>query len=140
MGCFSDLDIKIREHGYETERLVDSLPPCPRCTGKQAIVGISDDGKSISVRCTLAPCPRFNSSERWLLPSPSDLGHPTEGMPKSITDYSDSHPHISAVQMVRFQDGRNAGLEDAAALVETSAGYPEGELAEKIRELLFVND
>lgn len=80
MGYFSDLDLKIREHGYDTGRLIDSLPPCSLCKGKQAIVDISDDGKSIGVRCVLGPCPRFSrtilSPERWLLPSPSDLGCP----------------------------------------------------------------
>ena len=69
MGCFSDLDIRIREHGYNTDRLVDGLPPCPRCGGKQALLDIAPDGKSITVRCALAPCPRFSASDQMLLPS-----------------------------------------------------------------------
>lgn len=54
-------------------------------------------------------------------------------LPKPISDYSDANPFIPPVQMVRFQDGRNAGLEEAAALVEGT----ESELAKKIRSLLF---
>ena len=64
-------------------------------------------------------------------------------LPKTISDYSDANPLIPAVQMVRFQDGRNTGLEEAAALVEArehSACHSKTELAAMIRGLLFTND
>lgn len=54
-------------------------------------------------------------------------------LPKPISDYSDANPLIPPAQMVRFQDGRNAGLKEAAALIEGT----EPESAKKIRGLLF---
>lgn len=66
MRHHSDLDIRIREHGYDTDQLVDSLPPCPQCNGKQALLDIAPDGKSITIRCALAPCPRFTHDQMLL--------------------------------------------------------------------------
>lgn len=68
-------------------------------------------------------------------------------VPITIGAYSDEHPHIPAVQMIRFQDGRNAGLAEAAGLVErvineltesNMAGLAA--LADRIRALHFVQD
>jgi len=59
-------------------------------------------------------------------------------LPKTISDYSNMNPLIPAVQMIRFQDGRNAGLKEATALIE-SGPRSDAELAEKIRSLLFNN-
>lgn len=61
-------------------------------------------------------------------------------LPQSIKDYSKGNPLASAGHMRSFQSGRNAGVEEAAALVEKTAGYSEGEMAKKIRALFFVND
>lgn len=108
MGYFSDLDAKIREHGYDTEKLIDRLPPCPRCNGKQTIVGMSDDGKAVSVRCALAPCPRFNSSEHWLLPSPNDLGCPVVlNEPLSLAEITQQYENggrVEGVVAIEFQE------------------------------------
>lgn len=111
MGYFSDLDLRIREHGYDTERLIDSLPPCPLCKGKQAIVNISDDGSSISVRCALAPCPRFNREGfgyDLLLPSPSVLGCPVVlEEPLSLAEITRQYENsgrVEGVVAIEFQE------------------------------------
>lgn len=48
--------------------------------------------------------------------------------------------NVSQCNDVRFRNGRKAGLEEAAKLVEESAGYSETELAEKIRSVLFAHE
>jgi len=61
-------------------------------------------------------------------------------LPQTVKDYSEANPLASAGHMRGFQSGRNAGVEEAAALVEKTMGYSETELAAKIRALFFTND
>lgn len=79
-------------------------------------------------------------------------------LPKSIREYSEANPFFPPARMVSFQDGRNAGLEEAAALVaetinELSELFSDPDaysglgnnsrlagLANKIRGLHFVHD
>ena len=55
---------------------------------------------------------------------------------RMVTDMN----NVSQCNDVRFRKGRKAGLEEAAKLVETTTGYSEWELAEKIRSVLFAHE
>ena len=63
MGYFSDLDVQLRES--PTIRLQPHgeprLPPCPICSGEQAILSYGG-GKSVEVFCCAQACAGYDQS------------------------------------------------------------------------------